>query len=245
MNVNKMKRARLAAMGVRFVEGEDGQADGAAGGESSGQQTPQQQQSQMPVGAAPKNAARENGEHGYPTSTPLTEMTVEQREAYWRHQSKKHEQTWKSVIDRNLTPEQVLEMQQRLDEVNRERMSDHEKQVADARREAAAEATAQFAPRLARAAVEAALARAGVPEDRIDNEIEWTDLSKFLTPKGDVDTGMVSQFAESRRAPADDDGGSKKKFPDMGGGKRGPLHESAKARAEKVARERGWVRDDK
>ena len=59
---------------------------------------------------------------------------------------------------------------------------------------------------------------------------------------------MVSQFAESRRAPkaaADDDGGSKKKFPDMGGGKRGPLHESAKARAEKVARERGWVRDDK
>ena len=243
-----MKRARLAAMGVRFVEGEDGQADGAAGGESSGQQTPQQQQSQMPVGAAPKNAARDNGEHGYPTSTPLTEMTVEQREAYWRHQSKKHEQTWKSVIDRNLTPEQVLEMQQRLDEVNRERMSDHEKQVADARREAAAEATAQFAPRLARAAVEAALARAGVPEDRIDNEIEWTDLSKFLTPKGDVDTGMVSQFAESRRAPkaaADDDGGSKKKFPDMGGGKRGPLHESAKARAEKVARERGWVRDDK
>ena len=243
-----MKRARLAAMGVRFVEGEDGQAGGAAGGESSGQQTPQQQQSQMPVGAAPKNAARENGEHGYPTSTPLTEMTVEQREAYWRHQSKKHEQTWKSVIDRNLTPEQVLEMQQRLDEVNRERMSDHEKQVADARREAAAEATAQFAPRLARAAVEAALARAGVPEDRIDNEIEWTDLSKFLTPKGDVDTGMVSQFAETRRAPtaaADDDGGSKKKFPDMGGGKRGPLHESAKARAEKVARERGWVRDDK
>lgn len=242
-----MKRARLAAMGVRFVEGEDGQAGGAAGGESSGQQTPQQQ-SQMPEGAAPKNAARENGEHGYPTSTPLTEMTVEQREAYWRHQSKKHEQTWKSVIDRNLTPEQVLEMQQRLDEVNRERMSDHEKQVADARREAAAEATAQFAPRLARAAVEAALARAGVPEDRIDNEIEWTDLSKFLTPKGDVDTGMVSQFAESRRAPeaaADDDGGSKKKFPDMGGGKRGPLHESAKARAEKVARERGWVRDDK
>ena len=244
MNVNKMKRARLAAMGVRFVEGEDGQAGNGPASENSGQQPPQQQEA--PSG--PKGGARENGEHGYPTSTPLTEMTVEQREAYWRHQSKKHEQTWKSVIDRNLTPEQVLEMQQRLDEVNRERMSDHEKQVADARREAAAEATAQFAPRLARAAVEAALARAGVPEDRIDNEIEWTDLSKFLTPKGDVDTGMVSQFAESRRAPkaaADDDGGSKKKFPDMGGGKRGPLHESAKARAEKVARERGWVRDAK
>lgn len=234
-------------MGVRFVEGEDGQAGSGTPRENSVQNPPHQQE-ETPAGAYLKGDARENGEHGYPTSTPLTEMTVEQREAYWRHQSKKHEQTWKSVIDRNLTPEQVLEMQQRLDEVNRERMSDHEKQVADARREATAEATAQFAPRLARAAVEAALARAGVPEDRIDNEIEWTDLSKFLTPKGDVDTGMVSQFAESRRAPkaaADDDGSSKKKFPDMGGGKRGPLHESAKARAEKVARERGWVRDDK
>ena len=106
------------------------------------QQPPQQQEA--PSG--PKGGARENGEHGYPTSTPLTEMTVEQREAYWRHQSKKHEQTWKSVIDRNLTPEQVLEMQQRLDEVNRERMSDHEKQVADARREAAVIRAAGVAP---------------------------------------------------------------------------------------------------
>ena len=42
MNVNKMKRARLAAMGVRFVEGEDGQEGNGPASENSGQQPPQQ-----------------------------------------------------------------------------------------------------------------------------------------------------------------------------------------------------------
>src|SRR5690349_19240148 len=28
---------------------------------------------------------------GFPADTPLTEMTVEQREAYWKHQARKHE----------------------------------------------------------------------------------------------------------------------------------------------------------
>ena len=66
-----MKRARLAAMGVRFVEGEDGHAGNGPASENSGQQPPQQQEA--PSGT--KGGPRENGEHGYPTSTPLTEMT--------------------------------------------------------------------------------------------------------------------------------------------------------------------------
>jgi hypothetical protein len=41
--------------------------------------------------AEEKKTVKPNGENGFPTETPIAEMTVEQRESYWRYQSKKHE----------------------------------------------------------------------------------------------------------------------------------------------------------
>lgn len=231
-------------MGVRFVDGGDDQTGAAGAVTEAAPEAPAADRSSDASSNGQRSAAQ-NGDHGFPPATPLAEMTVEQREAYWKHQAKQHETKWKKVRDSNLTPDQVIEMQQQLDDLNRERMTDHQKAVEDAKKTAAAETAARYAPRLARAAVEAALARAGVAGDRIDSEVEWMDLSKFLTPKGDVDADKVSQFAESRRPPKEDTSDPvKKKFPDMGGGKRGPATESAKARADQVARARGWVRDD-
>ena len=73
-----MKRARLAAMGVRFVEGEDGQAGNGPASENSGQQPPQQQEA--PSG--PKGGPRENGEHGYPPdkAQSATDLILKQAE---------------------------------------------------------------------------------------------------------------------------------------------------------------------
>lgn len=189
---------------------------------------------------------RESGEHGYPLNTPLTEMTVEQREAYWKHRSRKHEDAWKSVSERNLTPEQILENQKELDTLRQAQMDDHEKAIAAAKKEAAADAAREYAPRLARAAVESALARAGVPAEQIDGEVRWADLSKFLTQKGEVDADKVTEFASARAErfisenAADE---QKQRFPDMGAGKRGTTQVSAKARADQIARARGYVRD--
>ena len=245
MHTKYLNSSRLAAMGVRFVEGDgDDHADQAGQGSTPHAGPETATAPGQPGDGTPQR--RENGEHGFPVNTPVAEMTVEQREAYWRQQAKKHEAAWKSVRDRNLTPEQILDMEQRLADMERERMSDQEKAVEDAKKKAAQDAAAMFAPRLAKAVVEAALAKVGLGEDRIDSEIEWADLTKFLTPKGDVDADKVTAFAESRRASTREaDEAGKKKFPDMGGGKRGPVTLSAKARAEQVARERGWLRDDK
>lgn len=210
------------------------------------QDVPQQPAPQEPQ--ARPGHVRENGEHGFPPATPLTEMTVDQREAYWRHQAKKHEQTWKSVIDRNLTPDQVLEMQQKLEDVRREQMDDHEKALADARKEAAQETRKTLVPDLVRAKLEAAVARRdpSLTDDDVAAKVEFLDLTRFLTKNGEVDADKVSAWATANVAVRDehhDDSGGRKKFPDMGGGKRGPAPESAKARADRIARARGYVRD--
>lgn len=240
------------AMGVRFADGDTEHQQGAAPNEP--QQPPQQPKlappAEPPSGQATQAAARANSEHGYPPDTPLAEMTPEQELAYWKRRSRGHEEKWKQVVNRNLTPDQVLEMQQQLDEANRARMSDHERAVADARKAGEEATKAALMPQIVRTAIAAELARKApqITDEDIQARTEYLDLSKFLTSKGEVDADRVSNYATTLApaAPADGgDEGGKKKFPDMGGGKRGPFNESAKARADRVARERGWVRDDK
>lgn len=239
---------RLDLMGVRFADGDgeetpappEGQTterDQQGQGQSSGERQEVQQQGEK------------NGENGFPEHTPVSEMTDAQAAAYWKHRSRSHEEKWKQVSHRNLTPEQVLDMQRQLDEANRERMSEQDRKVDDAKKTAADEARREVMPQLVLANITAAVARRNpaMSDDDIQARVEFLDLTKFLTKKGEVDADKVSSYATTL-APEkrdSDGGGEKKKFPDTGGGKRGPAHESAKARAAQVARERGWVRDDK
>lgn len=244
---------RASVMGFRFVDGGEGQ-QGAAPAPVSPQQppTPQQPvqyqapQAQVPAQAPDgSQAALPNGEHGYPENTATDRMTAEQQAAYWKHRSRKHENTWKGVIDKNLTPEQVLEMQQQLDEANVRLMSDQDKAIAEAKKAAAGEVRTSLMPHLVQAKIEAAVARQNpsMTDEAIQSHLEFLDLTKFLTPKGEVDTDKVTNYASQFQAAPADTGAAGKKFPDMGGGKRGPMAESAKARAKQVARERGYIRD--
>lgn len=247
MHPKYLRPALPAVMGIRFVDGDPAEQQGAAPA------TPAPQSSDTGVhikGPVQVVAARPNGEDGYPLDTPITEMTSEQQAAYWKHKARTHEDKWKQVVNRNLTPEQVLEMQQQLDDANRARMSDHQREVDDARKEGANEVRAALMPQIVRTAIAAELARKApqITDEDLQARTEYLDLTKFLTSKGEVDADKVSNYATTLApaAPAaGGDEGGKKKFPDMGGGKRGPVTESAKARADRVARERGWVRDDK
>ena len=247
MHTKYLNSARLAAMGVRFVDGDPAEQPGAAASEHPKPQQPGPGAHKEPaqVVGAP---ARPNGEDGYPLDTPITEMTADQQAAYWKHKARTHEDKWKQVVNRNLTPEQVLEMQQQLDDANRARMSDHQREVDDARKEGAVEVRAALMPQIVRTAIAAELARKApqITDEDLQARTEYLDLTKFLTSTGEVDADKVSNYAATLApaAPAaGGDEGGKKKFPDMGGGKRGPVTESAKARADRVARERGWVRD--
>lgn len=184
-------------------------------------------QGEPPAPAAPP--ASSPADQGFPAGTPLAEMTTEQREAYWKHQARRHEQTWKSVVDKNLTPEQVLEMQQRLETMTRASLSDQERALEDARREAREQATQEVRketlPRLVAAEFRAA-AGGRIPADRLSALLEPLDHTKFLTTAGEVDTDKVQQYVAGL-APAD------KKWPDMGQGRR----ESQKATGVGAGRE--------
>lgn len=149
-----------------------------------------------PAAPTPAEPSTPNGEHGFPANTPVSEMDVEQREAYWKHQAKVHETAWKKRAG-DLTPEKLQELRDKADRhdaLERELMSDKDKAVVEAREAARAEALASVTPRLVAAEFKAAAA-GRVEPDRLATILEPLDLSKFLD--GDeVDTDKVAAFVD-------------------------------------------------
>lgn len=155
-------------------------------------------------------------EHGYPDKTPVAEMPAEQQVAYWKHQSRKHEQRASRTADYD----DVVAERDRLKQAT---LSDSEKAIEAAKTEAAeaarAEARKEALPALVRAEFKAAAA-GKIPADRLAGILEPLDLTKFLTAGGgEVDTDKVQQYVDGL-AP---DG---KKWPDMGQGRRGDAQKS-------------------
>lgn len=139
---------------------------------------------------------------GFPSGTPLDQMTVDQREAYWKYQSRKHEQRVKALGD--LTPEALQALQAKAeahDALEFELGSEADKKAATARKEALAESDAKWLPQLVQARLEAAAA-GKVEPDSLAKALEFTDMSKFVAD-GKVDTAKVASFVDSiSTAPA-------------------------------------------
>lgn len=155
-------------------------------------------------------AAAASDSAGFPKDTPLTEMTVEQREAYWKHQARKHEDRVKGQADYDA-------IKAERDALKAAGLTDTEKAIeaakTAARDEAKAEARAAILPQLVTAKFEA-LVGGRIPAERLASILAPLDHTKFLTASGEVDTDKVQQYVDGL-AP---DG---KKWPDMGQGHRG------------------------
>ena len=147
----------------------------------------------------------------FPKDTPTSDMKPEQVAEYWRHKARKHEGRANARNDYDA-------IKAERDQLKQAGMSDAEKAVEDARREAREaaerETSGKFQARIVRTEVRAALALAKMPADKIDGQVEYLDHTKFLTSDGEVDTDKVKQYAAGF-APA---GGQ---WPDTGGGDRG------------------------
>lgn len=143
----------------------------------------------VPVQPAPSN------DKGFPENKPIAEMKPEEQAAYWKHQSRKHEE--RSRAFDGLTPEALAELRDKAERhaaLERELMSDKDKAVAEARDAAKAEALASVTPKLVAAEFKAAAA-GRVEPDRLATILEPLDLSKFLS--GDVvDTDKVAAFVD-------------------------------------------------
>jgi len=156
-----------------------------------------------PVPTPPPVEQPKAPETGFPADTPVAEMSLEQREAYWKHQAKYHETAWKKRSS-DLSPDKIQELRdkaRRHDELEQELMSDKDKAVADAKKTAAAEVTSTYMPRLVSAEFRAAAA-GRIDAERMATILEPLDMSKFLTDNGDVDTVKVTAFVDGIAPPS-------------------------------------------
>lgn len=132
---------------------------------------------------------------GFPANTPLEQMKPEQREAYWRHHARKHEDRVKALG--NLTPEQLTALRDKAekhDALELELASEAEKAARKAADEAKTATRAELEPEVINAKLDAAAARAGVTEEDLTKALAFVDTRKFLTDDGKVDTDKVKAF---------------------------------------------------
>jgi predicted nucleic acid-binding protein len=158
---------------------------------------------------APKG--QQASEQGFPSDTRLADMTVEQQAAYWKHQARKHETAIKSLGDVN----ELRSKAEQYEALLRTTQTDQERAVEDARRTAAAEATAAARKQYGGLLVDAKItaATAGRLDDRqLSTLLSGLDRSRFLTATGEVNADALAEFVDGI-APA--------KPADLGQGRRG------------------------
>lgn len=155
---------------------------------------------------------------GYPKETAVAEMKQDEQTAYWRHQSRRHEQRateWQDAAG-GKTPSEVKTEREELTKLRQAGMTDAEKKIDEAKESGRAEVRQEMAPKMARLAFDTALAH--VPDERRSTLIENLDLSKVITDSGDIDTDKVKTIAASLAEPAK--GGPTSRTPNYGGGPR-------------------------
>jgi hypothetical protein len=129
---------------------------------------------------------------GYPPNTPIAQMTVEQQVAYWKTQSRRHEDRVKSMADYD-------QMKTAYDEYQRlltASQTQHEKDVAEARRQGHATALSEAGGQLVEQWVRAAAA-GRLADESVNALLAGLDRSRFLHANGGVDTDKVYQFVGS------------------------------------------------
>jgi hypothetical protein len=154
---------------------------------------------------APENKGPEQGEtgksaaSGFPVGTPLAEMTVDEREAYWRLASRKHEDSEKALraeLDR------LKGVEAEAIKLREAAMSEAEKALAAARDEARREGENLGAASWQKVAVTEAVigvakaaGRYSSDEDReaVDALLSMIDPASLITAEGTLDRGRIEK----------------------------------------------------
>lgn len=163
-------------------------------------------------------------EKGFPANTPLAEMTVEQREAYWKDKSRKHEARANERADYD----ELKAKADRLDELERQSESDNDKAIREATEKATATARAEARDETARAVARMAMRARGATDEDIEAFVTETNLSAFVSDDGQVDDARLLARVERYAGTAS---GNTEQWPDTGrrgGGDSRPERRSGK-----------------
>lgn len=131
---------------------------------------------------------------GFPANTPLTEMTVDQREAYWKHQARKHENTVKSRQDYD----QLKADSEELAKLKKDGQTEKEREIEEARETARREGENLGAERYLKDAVTARFeALTGKKSEDVAKAFAHIDVHSFIGQDGAIDNDALTEFAST------------------------------------------------
>lgn len=171
--------------------------------------TQENESTEQSQSAEKKSGDESVGEHGFPVDTPIVEMTPDQQAAYWKHKARKWE-------DRARDRDDYDDMKKELETLRDQNRTDSEREVENARKEAAQEESARWAVKVAEANLRGALQGRGFQGDELEDQLSYVDFSKFLDNNGELDSDKVNRYLDTV-APNRHDG----RWPDVGQGNRG------------------------
>ena len=140
-------------------------------------------------------AGPSDGDKGFPEGTPLAEMTDAQRAAYWQHYSRKHEDTVKAF--KGFTPQQVSDLQSKVESLEAEKLSAGEKELKQVRDEAAKAAAvaakAEYLPQIQALQVKS-IASQIITGDKLSAFMSIVNPAALVGEDGQVDETRVMGF---------------------------------------------------
>ncbi|MDF2045143.1 hypothetical protein P2P98_03135 [Microbacterium sp. Kw_RZR3] len=95
------------------------------------------------------------GDGGFPADTPVKDMTAEQQAAYWKHQSRKHEN--RATAYGGLTPDQVQAIKDENEQLRQAGLSDQQRAIDEAKASGRNEVIGLLATERVTTAIERAL----------------------------------------------------------------------------------------
>lgn len=172
---------------LRFVDPPEG-GNGGQGGSASGGQDP------------PADPPPADSDKGFPEGTPLEQMTVEQREAYWKDKARKHEGISKSRENYD----QLKADSDELAQIKAANATEDEKKLEEARRDGENIGAQRY---LVDAVKGRFQALTGKTDDEIDTAFAHVDATSFTNDSGDIDTEALKTFAATFGSKGGDGGG--------------------------------------
>lgn len=133
----------------------------------------------------------------YQEGVPWRNLPADQQLAYWMHRSRKHEDRVSSMRDY----EELKGVKAQYEQLVTTTQTEHERAVADARRQGETTAMARANTMLVEAYVRSAAAARGVDEEAVADFLDTTKLDAFINANGQVDTARVYRQV-NRMAPA-------------------------------------------
>ena len=141
--------------------------------------------------AAADKAAAENG---FPADTPLEQMTVEQREAYWKDKAQKHEKRAKARSDYD----QMKADSEELAALKAANATAEEKALEEARRQGENIGAGRYLKEAVKGRFQGITKKT---DDEIEVIFEHVDAASFTDEKGDIDTVKLAAYAATFGSP--------------------------------------------